>query len=212
MKDALRRLIHAYLDGELEPEEATELIAGLREDRAAAGELRAHERLLELAEALPHPEPSAQFLAQTLARIERRAPVPSLERGLLQRLRGRTVELSAAQLSLGATLAVALLAGVWLLRGALATRPPAEGLVAVQFTLAAPQAHRVQVAGDFNGWNAAGTPLVRGADGTYRAQLLLPRGKYQYQFVVDGERWVPDPRAAELVDDGFGGRNALLDL
>jgi len=86
----------------------------------------------------------------------------------------------------------------------------ASGKVAVQFVLAAPQATRVAVAGDFNGWSSEQSQLVRSADGTFRLQVSLPPGHYQYQFVVDGERWVPDPLAAEVVDDGFGGKNAVL--
>ena len=31
-------------------------------------------------------------------------------------------------------------------------------------------------------------------------------------FVVDGERWVADPFAIEQADDGFGARNAVLDV
>jgi hypothetical protein len=30
-------------------------------------------------------------------------------------------------------------------------------------------------------------------------------------FVVDG-RWVTDPGAPATIDDGYGGRNAVLDL
>jgi 1,4-alpha-glucan branching enzyme len=39
---------------------------------------------------------------------------------------------------------------------------------------------------------------------------VVPGRRYQYQFVVDG-RWVTDP-LAPAADDGFGGRNAVLDL
>src|SRR6266480_2982560 len=43
------------------------------------------------------------------------------------------------------------------------------------------------------------------------ATLTLPAGQHQYAFVVDGERWVPDP-GAPAVDDGFGRRNSVLTL
>ena len=32
------------------------------------------------------------------------------------------------------------------------------------------------------------------------------------QFVIDGEQWIGDPFAAEQSDDGFGSRNAVLDV
>jgi len=38
----------------------------------------------------------------------------------------------------------------------------------------------------------------------------LPPGNYEYVFVVDGERWVADPRAARYRPDGFGNNNAML--
>jgi hypothetical protein len=38
----------------------------------------------------------------------------------------------------------------------------------------------------------------------------LPPGQYEYQFVVDGSHFVPDPRATEQRDDGLGGSNAVL--
>ena len=31
-------------------------------------------------------------------------------------------------------------------------------------------------------------------------------------FVVDGQRWMVDPFATEQKDDGFGSRNAVLDV
>jgi len=45
----------------------------------------------------------------------------------------------------------------------------------------------------------------------WTATLTLPVGQHQYAFVVDGQRWVPDP-GAPAVDDGFGRRNSVLTL
>lgn len=209
MKDDVRKLIHAYLDGELSPDEANALIAEVKADRATARELQALERLADHAESLPRPALSPDFLERTLARVERTPQAPV---AFLDRWRARKIELSLPQLGLAALLAVAVMAAPWLWRARGPSAPHDDGLVAVQFTLSAPQAQRVQVAGDFNGWNPSKATLQRGADGTYRLQVKLPRGRYQYQFVVDGERWVPDPLAAQVVDDGFGGKNALLQL
>jgi hypothetical protein len=85
-------------------------------------------------------------------------------------------------------------------------------LVTVRFVLLAPTAHTVSVAGTFNEWDAAATPLVRsGSDGVWTATLALPAGQHQYAFVVDGAQWVPDP-GAPAVADGFGRRNSILAL
>ena len=65
------------------------------------------------------------------------------------------------------------------------------------------QARRVAIAGSFNDWRPAATPMVPMGRGWWVKGLTLPPGRYQYRFVVDGQ-WVPDPNAAatELGPDG----------
>ena len=70
----------------------------------------------------------------------------------------------------------------------------------------------VQVAGDFNGWNPARTPLEQVSSGAWTVTLPLEPGRYEYMFVVDGQQWIADPFAAEQSDDGFGSRNAVLEV
>jgi 1,4-alpha-glucan branching enzyme len=81
--------------------------------------------------------------------------------------------------------------------------------VFVHFSLSAPTAHAVSLAGSFNGWQPAQLQLRRATDGTWEATIPLPVGEHRYQFVVDGQRWVPDP-AATQADDGFGGTNSVI--
>lgn len=82
--------------------------------------------------------------------------------------------------------------------------------VVVRFVLYAPSAHQVAVAGSFNHWDRRATPLVpAGRSGVWAATVTLAPGQHQYAFVVDGERWLPDP-GAPAVDDGFGRRNSLI--
>jgi len=82
--------------------------------------------------------------------------------------------------------------------------------VLVRFVLYAPGAKQVGLAGTFNQWDQAATPLVRtGSDGVWTVTVALPAGQHQYAFVVDGRRWVTDP-AAPAVDDGFGRRNSVI--
>jgi 1,4-alpha-glucan branching enzyme len=89
---------------------------------------------------------------------------------------------------------------------------PAASPVTVRFVLFAPDAQQVSLAGTFNQWDPAATPLVRtGTPGVWSATLILPAGQHQYAFVVDGARWVADP-GAPAVDDGFGRRNSVLSL
>lgn len=80
----------------------------------------------------------------------------------------------------------------------------------VVFTLVASGASRVAVAGSFNGWNTAATPLRRVGKDTWAAEIPLGAGRYVYQFVIDGTRWVPDPRAPRDADDDFGAANSVV--
>jgi hypothetical protein len=82
-------------------------------------------------------------------------------------------------------------------------------LVAHRFVLDAPDAEQVCLVGNFNGWSVCDTPLERTADGSWSTTVRLPEGRYEYMFVVDSE-WRSDPRAALVIDDGFGNENAVL--
>jgi hypothetical protein len=84
--------------------------------------------------------------------------------------------------------------------------------VLVRLVLVQPGASTVEAAGDFNGWNPSRTPLEPVAGGAWAVTVPLEPGRYEYMFVVDGTQWVADPFAAEQIDDGFGSRNAVLDV
>ena len=71
---------------------------------------------------------------------------------------------------------------------------------------------RVSLAGDFNGWNTTATPMSRGDDGVWRATVRMTPGERLYKFVVEGNRWTPDPRNPDAADDGHGGSNSVLRL
>ena len=79
---------------------------------------------------------------------------------------------------------------------------------AVPFTLVAPQASSVSVVGDFNDWKP--TPLVKNGAGAWEARVRLAPGQYNYAFVVDGSRWVADPRAPKNAVDDFGSPNSVV--
>lgn len=86
----------------------------------------------------------------------------------------------------------------------------ASDTVFVRFQMMAPEARQVAIVGSFDGWDPAAIPLVREDGGLWSVTLSLPLGEHQYQFVIDGERWVPDPRAHAQIDDGFGGTNSVV--
>jgi 1,4-alpha-glucan branching enzyme len=72
-----------------------------------------------------------------------------------------------------------------------------------------PGASSVCVAGSFNDWHPTDAPLARQPDGSWVKDLLLPPGRYEYLFVVDGQ-WRPDTAAAEQAGNPFGGYNSVL--
>ncbi len=79
----------------------------------------------------------------------------------------------------------------------------------VTFVFHDPGARSVAVAGSFNDW--ARTPMTR-SDGAWHLTVPMKQGRQEYLFVVDGHRWVVDPAAPAVADDGFGGHNAVLQL
>jgi hypothetical protein len=79
-----------------------------------------------------------------------------------------------------------------------------DTVVVTRFVFVAPDAKQVALAGDFNDWDTSKTQLVKSEHpGVWTTVLPLPAGRYSYAFVVDGERWVADPRAARAVGDDF---------
>jgi 1,4-alpha-glucan branching enzyme len=83
----------------------------------------------------------------------------------------------------------------------------------VRLILDAPDARRVAVAGDFNRWDAEATPLVRDEQSRrWSVTLALHDGEHRYAFVVDGTRWIPDPRAERSAQGEDGRVYSLLNL
>jgi hypothetical protein len=83
------------------------------------------------------------------------------------------------------------------------------GPTAIQFELAEPAAHQVVLVGDFNDWDRSRTPLIRDGD-RWRTTVRLPTGVYRYAFLVDGVRWVADPRKPGPADQDFGQPISML--
>ena len=83
--------------------------------------------------------------------------------------------------------------------------------VPVVLTFKTGEAQSVSVIGSFNNWHAQGYEMKKATDQTSWSLVLnLPAGRYEYAFVVDGGKIVPDPGADFYQDDGFGSRNAVM--
>jgi chromosome partitioning protein len=80
----------------------------------------------------------------------------------------------------------------------------------VVFSIEAPLAERVQLAGDFNGWRPDTLELQR-VGGVWKTSLKLEPGRYRYRFVVDGH-WQSDPLNQAIEPSPYGGYDSLVVL
>ncbi len=79
----------------------------------------------------------------------------------------------------------------------------------ILFRLHAAPGLEVHVTGSFNQWHPTAIRMGEVRRGVYTAMLLLPSGRYEYKFVVDGA-WVNGPSAAGHVPNPFGTTNNVL--
>jgi hypothetical protein len=83
--------------------------------------------------------------------------------------------------------------------------------VAVVFSVELPTARSVSVIGSFNNWQPQACELRKNnGGGVWTVTLLLPAGRYEYAFLVDGGTILSTPRAGFHQDDGFGNQNNFL--
>ena len=81
----------------------------------------------------------------------------------------------------------------------------------VRIIFFSPEASSVALVGDFNEWGKREVNLAQSSDrGIWEFTMALKTGVYHYNLLVDGERWVANPKSSTLVPDGFGGYNSVL--
>jgi len=62
----------------------------------------------------------------------------------------------------------------------------------------------VNLAGEFNDWDASATPMADADDdGIWTIVVPLPKGRWEYKFVIDGGHWVTDPFAPGVNAENF---------
>jgi len=86
--------------------------------------------------------------------------------------------------------------------------------VSIRFVLSAPEARSVTLVADFNNWSPESHSLSRSHEsGDWELVVPLRKGRgYVYNFVIDGEEWLPDPSAQGTIDDGLGGQASYISL
>ncbi|MFA5356083.1 MAG: AAA family ATPase [Candidatus Omnitrophota bacterium] len=84
-------------------------------------------------------------------------------------------------------------------------------LTEVVFSVFAPEAKEVHVAGDFNGWKVDGKSRMANNSGTWSRKMNLDSGRYHYRFVIDGE-WTEDFNNPKREMNPFGQLNSLIEI
>lgn len=228
-------LLHRFIDGDLEPGERLRFLELLDQDPQLRRELLDMERLLGEAGSLPRFTPPPDLAAQVLKQIK-----PS-SGGMITMVKEmlwapRVLHWNPAMALLAASIVLAL---AWVVNQRAITSgpispsietsnrapagavtpvaqvvptPDTEEALVVRLVLIQPEARSVSVAGDFNSWMPDRTPLRETEKGVWTATLHVKPGRYHYMFVIDGEKWVPDPLAGEYSLDGFGSKNSVLDV
>ncbi len=70
----------------------------------------------------------------------------------------------------------------------------------------------IAAAGSFNHWNSTKDLFKKLPDGKFALTLELKEGLHYYKFVINGTKWLEDPKADVKYrkEDGFGGFNSVI--
>ena len=79
------------------------------------------------------------------------------------------------------------------------------------FTITAPGATNVLLAGDFTHWEEWPIPMLQETIGVWKTTVELAPGTYRYRFIVDGQ-WRDDPNCAQRAANPFGTQDAIRQI
>jgi 1,4-alpha-glucan branching enzyme len=81
----------------------------------------------------------------------------------------------------------------------------------VTFSMNSSDAEEVILVGDFNNWNPKKHPMQKDRNGMWVKTVIIPHGKYEYKFLVDGQ-WKEDPQNDQASLNCFGTYNNVFNL
>lgn len=70
----------------------------------------------------------------------------------------------------------------------------------------------VRVLGNFNGWSWDKGLAMTNGKGTYKADVTLAAGEYQFRYLVDNQEWKNDWEAQGYTSSGYNSDNCLFTL
>ena len=89
------------------------------------------------------------------------------------------------------------------------TKAAAPKNTRVTFSVRAEVGSKVFLAGCFNGWDPTAKQMTdKEGNGTFTCSLNLPKGKYEYKFVINGT-WCADPECTDWVQNDMGTLNSV---
>ncbi len=209
----IKKLLNSYIDKTLDADMAKQVDEHLKSCPTCQDEfLRLKEMVTSLNSLSPKPAPET-FTQNIMAKISQKEI--QIQTSWINRIKK---QVSIPQLSFRLVGAAATAILIVFFAFTFIFNTPDTSLICsaeVQFSLKIndSKAHTVAIAGDFNGWNPQANILEDPeGDGIWTGTLKLEPGRYEYMFVLDGEKWLPDPNALRYVKDGFGNKNAILEI
>ena len=230
--------VRRFIDGDLPNEEVREALHRIADDPEARSLLQFELQMTQDLAASRAPQPSSEFAADTIEKLEEadaETTVPSHQTRVRDWWEAVTRPLITIPVRPAHALATLfVVAGLWLVWPSAPSDPApvasnrASGTTQMQTATASTQqsqtvwtrfvytdddADSVAVAGDFSQWKPIPlSPHTVNGKTVWTGLVPVSRGEHEYQFVIDGERWVTDPLAPVKEDDGFGAKNAVLKL
>lgn len=230
-------IVQRFLDGDLSEDELQEALHRIADDPEARSLLQFELRMTQNLAASRSAQPSPDFTSQTMKRLaETEAAEPSLQDRLANWWEAITRPLITIPVRPAYVLALLVLAiaVVWgagplsppapsttskpvrtnttVQTADASTRPQSETVWA-RFVYMDSDADSVAVAGDFSQWEPIPlSPRTVNGKTVWTGLVPISRGEHEYQFVINGEKWVTDPLAPVKHEDGFGAKNAVLKL
>jgi hypothetical protein len=228
-------IVRRFIDGDLPDEDVQAALHHIADDPEARSLLQFELQMTQDLAASRAPQPAPDFAARTVEQLdEAEAPAPSVADRLhdwWEAIRRPLVTIPVRPVHTVATLALVVAIG-WLAwpsgpppgspesrtRSSASVQPTATGssragTVLTRFVYTNDTADSVAVAGDFSDWDPIPlSPHTVNGETVWTGLVPVPRGEHEYQFVINGERWVTDPLAPVQQDDGFGAKNAVLKL
>ncbi len=235
-------LVRRFVDDDLSPDEVQEALHRIADDPEARDLLRFELQMTQDLAATRSTQPPPDFAAETMASLPAEsAPAPTPSPGEQLRrwwrvvtepiaLEVRPLSTAVTALLLGAAVTVFLLGDV---AGPSSTSQMASSTSSasssvqtasvaaetrketawIRFTYTNNEADSVAVAGDFSQWEPVPlSPRTVNGETVWTGLVPVSRGEHEYQFVINGKRWVADPLAPMKRSDGFGAKNAVLEI